>query len=159
MTDHAMPGTAALRQDRTVTVAWLAVCVVALPSLVLTLMLWNRLAGGDAVANLGGSVAGPVYATLGALIVRRARNLTGWFLVVEGAGLVFLSLAGLWAVGGLDYPGTLPAPKVAGLLAECSFVPITMSMIVLLMLFPSGSLPSRRWRPVVPAIFAATALM
>jgi signal transduction histidine kinase len=158
VTDQVLPGVAAGRQDRAVTAAWLAVCAAALPALVLTVLLWSRLAGGDAVSNLGGLVAAPVYAALGALIVRRARNLTGWYLIAQGACLVFVTLAGMWAVYGLDYPGTLPAPAVAGLLAECAFVPTTMSMAVMLMLFPTGSLPSRRWRPAVPAIFVAVAL-
>ena len=150
---------AAARADRAVTAAWIAVCAAAVPGVVLTVMLWSRLAGGDAVDNLSGLAAGPVYATLGALIVRRARNLVGWFLLAQGAGLVFLSLADAWAVYGLDHPGTLPAPAVAALLAECSFVPQTLGMALLLMLFPTGSLPSRRWRPVVQAIAVAMAVL
>src|SRR5262249_17349111 len=109
----------AARQDRACLAAWLAICVAAVPAAVLTVLIWGRLAGGDAVPNLGGAVAGTVYATLGALIVRRARNRTGWFLIAEGGGLVFLSLASAWAIFGLAHPGTLPAPAVVGLLAEC----------------------------------------
>ena len=111
------------------------------------------------MSNLGGSVAGPIYATLGVLIVRKAGNLTGWFLLAEGAGLAFLSLASAWAVIGLDHPGTLPAPAVAGLLAECSFVPTGMGLAAILLVFPTGALPSRRWRPAAAAMAAATALM
>jgi signal transduction histidine kinase len=150
---------AGARANRPVTVAWLVVCAAAVPTAVLTIVLWSRLAGGDSTANLGGAIAGPVYATLGALIVRRARNLVGWSLLAQGAGLVFLSLASAWAVYGLDYPGTLPAPAVAGLLAECSFVPQALGVAILLLLFPTGSLPSRRWRPVVQAVAVATVLL
>ena len=106
-------------QERASTAAWFAICAAAVPAMVLTVLLWGRLAGGDAINNLGGAVAGAGHTALGALIVRRARNRTGWFLIVEGGCLVFLSLASAWAIFGLDHPGTLPAPAVAGLLADC----------------------------------------
>ena len=150
---------ARVRADRATAVAWLTVCAAGVASAVLTALVWDRLAGGDAVSNLGGPVAAVLYATLGVLIVRKAGNLTGWFLLAEGAGLVVVSLASAWAVFGLDHPGTLPAPAAAGLLAECSFVPTGMGLAAILLVFPTGALPSRRWRPAAAAMAAATALM
>ena len=48
---------------------------------------------------------------------------------------------------------------MAGLLAECSFVPTGMGLAAILLVFPTGALPSRRWRPAAAAMAAATALM
>ena len=48
---------ARVRADRATAVAWLAVCAVAVPAAVLTVLLWDDLATGDAVSNLGGPVA------------------------------------------------------------------------------------------------------
>ncbi len=157
MTDGAKA--ARVRADRATAVAWLTVCAAGVASAVLTVLVWDRLAGRRRRIQPGGPVAAVLYATLGVLIVRKAGNLTGWFLLAEGAGLVVVSLASAWAVFGLDHPGTLPAPAAAGLLAECSFVPTGMGLAAILLVFPTGALPSRRWRPAAAAMAAATALM
>jgi signal transduction histidine kinase len=49
------------------------------------------------------------------------------------------------------YPGAVPAGKLVGLLAECSFAPCTFTIAFMFLLFPSGKLPSRRWRPLAAA--------
>jgi hypothetical protein len=78
----------------------------------------------DAISNLGALPAAIVYATLGALVVRRAGNVIGWFLLGVGAGTAIMLLGSAYAVPGVAHPGTLPAPELAGLLAEWAFVPI-----------------------------------
>ena len=45
-----------------------------------------------------------------------------------------------------------------GLLAECSFVPIFTGIGFMLLLFPTGTLPSPRWRPFAGLSVLATAL-
>ncbi len=69
-----------------------------------------------------------------------------------------MPLASAYAVLGITHPGTLPAPELAGLLAECSFVPIFTGIGFMLLLFPSGTLPSPRWRPFAGLGLLATAL-
>jgi signal transduction histidine kinase len=100
------------------------------------------------VDNLGAAAGGIAYATLGALILRRAGNLVGWFMIVEGAATGLLAAGSSYAVAGLagPLPG-LPAPAVAGTLAECAFVPTVATLAAIFLLFPSGRLPSPRWRP------------
>jgi signal transduction histidine kinase len=75
-----------------------------------------------------------------------------------GAATAVMSLGSAYAVLGIRHPGTWPAPHLVGLLAEWSFVPIFTGMSFTLMLFPTGRLPSPRWRPVAGLGLLATAL-
>jgi signal transduction histidine kinase len=143
---------------RATAVAWLTITALALAGAVLTVSAWSRLVTGEAVSNLGGTISAVVYATLGALIVRRAGNFIGWILLGLGALSAIMSLASAYAVLGLTHPGTLPAPDLAGLLAEWCFVPTFAGVSFVLMLFPSGRLPSPRWRPFAGLGLLATAL-
>ena len=143
---------------RATAVAWLSITVLSLAGAVLTVLAWGDLKTQDAVSNLSGAPAAVLYATLGALVVRRAGNLIGWLLLGEGAGLAIMSSASAYAVLGITHPGTLPAPELVGLLAEWSFVPVLTGVGFMLLLFPSGSLPSPGWRPFAGLGLLATAL-
>jgi signal transduction histidine kinase len=138
--------------------AWLLVTVLALAGAILTGIVWAELATSDALSNLGGTFAAVWYATLGALVVRRTGNRIGWLLLGEGAGLAIMSLASAYAIEGITHPGTFPAPEVIGLLAEWFFVPVVVVFGFMSLLFPSGALPSRRWRPFAWVVFLATGL-
>ena len=137
---------------------WASVTALSVAAAVLTVLAWSDLMTQDAVSNLSGAPAAVLYATLGALVVRRAGNVIGWLLLGEGAGLAIMSLASAYAVLGITHPGTLPAPELVGLLAEWSFIPVLTGIGFMLLLFPSGSLPSPRWRPFAGLGLLATAL-
>ncbi len=143
---------------RTTAVAWLSITAASLAGVVMTLLAWSDMSTGDAISNVTVPPAAVLYATLGALVVRRAGNLIGWLLLGEGAGLAVLALSSAYAVLGIRHPGTVPAPDLVGLLAECSFVPLSLGLAFMLLLFPSGRPPSPRWRPVVAASLLASAL-
>ena len=143
---------------RATAVAWLSITVLSLAGAVLTVLAWGDLKTQDAVSNLAPPPAAVLYATLGALIVRRAGNLIGWMLIGIGAGLAIMSLASAYAVLGITHPGTLPAPELVGLLAEWMFIPVLTGVGFMLLLFPSGSLPSPGWRPFAGLGLLATAL-
>ena len=143
---------------RATAVAWLSITVLSLAAAVLTVLAWGDLKTQDAVSNLSAVPSAVLYATLGALIVRRAGNIIGWILIGIGAGLAIMSLASAYAVLGITHPGTLPAPELVGLLAEWTFVPVLTGVGFLLLLFPSGSLPSPGWRPFAGLGLLATAL-
>jgi signal transduction histidine kinase len=143
---------------RATAAAWLSITVLALTGAVLTFLAWGALKSGDAISNVSAAPAAVLYATLGTLVVRRAGNLIGWLLLGEGAGLAFMALTSAYAVLGIRHPGTLPAPALAGLLAECSFVPLALGLGFVLLLFPSGRLPSARWRPLAALGLLATVL-
>ena len=143
---------------RATAIVWLLITVLSVANLILTIMARNDLATPDAVTSLIYAPAPVLYATLGALIVRRAGNLIGWMLIGIGGAQAINSLASVYAVFGVAHPGTLPAPELVGLLAEWSFIPVFTGIGFMLLLFPSGTLPSRRWRPWAGLGLLATAL-
>ena len=144
---------------RVVAVLWAVTVLVAVAGTALTLVARGDLARGDLASNLALSVSVAAYATLGALIVRRAGNAIGWIMLAAGAVQGFLAIASVYAVIGLKtFPGSLPAPRQVGTLAECSFPAVVFTVAFMFLLFPTGTLPSRRWRPVAAAGLALAAL-
>ena len=101
---------------------WAVTVLAALAAAALTLVAADELAHGDLASNLALSVSVAAYATLGALIVRRAGHAIGWLMLAAGAAQAFLTLASIYAVIGVaTFPGSLPAARQVGTLAECSF--------------------------------------
>ncbi len=136
--------------NRRIDAWWAGTVLIAVAGAVLTVVAWSGLKPNDAFSNLGAAVAAAGYATIGALIYRRVRNPIGWLLLSEGAGLAFICLASAYAVAGVTvHPGALPAARQVGAVAEWAFFPIVAALALALLLFPSGTLPSPRWRPVV----------
>ena len=138
------------RAERLSTVLWGVTVAFGIAGAVLTLVVWRSLDPRDGFPNLFSGLSGVFYATLGAVIVRRARNPIGWILQGIALGLVLLSLAGAYSVAGLVWrPGSVPGAVAAGGFAEWVFGPTLTALGFLLFLFPTGRLPSPRWRPVL----------
>jgi len=136
---------------------WALATAVAVAGAVMTVMAWPDIKPSDAYSAPIEPVAAVVYATLGALIVRRVGNRIGWMLLAEGIGLSLFCISSLYAIIGIvTHPGSLPAAKVVGTLSEVVFIPIVVGLVFLLLLFPTGLLPSRRWRPVAAAALVLT---
>ncbi len=134
---------------RGVTAALAATVLVALAGLVLTVLEWSSLAPTDAAGNLG-AVGGTIaYAALGALIVRRAGgNLVGWLMLAEGTATTVVMTGSAYAIyGAKAHPGALPAAGTVGALSEAVFVLQAMGLAAVFLVFPTGRLPSPRWRP------------
>ena len=86
-------------------------------------------------------------------------NLIGWLMLSESAGLAIVGLASMYAVLGVaTFPGALPAAEQVGAFAEVSFTGVTFLLAFMVFLFPTGKLPSRRWRPVAAAGFLLAGL-
>jgi hypothetical protein len=91
------------------------------------------------------------FVTVGAVVAsRRPENLVGWLLLAIG----FEVLLGSFVAGYAEYAllvrsGSLLGGVAAAWLAEWLFVPVFHLLTLLLVLFPDGRLPSRRWRPFV----------
>ena len=141
-------GVPVARSRRATAAVWFVVVLLSPAAVALTVLAWGDLKAQDAVTNLWSPLAAVLYATLGGLVVRRAGNVIGWMLLGIGGATAIMSLGSAYAVLGIRHPGTWPAPQLIGLLAEWSFVPIFTGMSFTLMLFPTGRLPSPRWRPV-----------
>jgi signal transduction histidine kinase len=142
-----------VRSVRRLTAAlWAATLLAALAVLALTLIIWGDLKLSDGISSLYIPVAAVAYATLGVLIIRRAANMIGWIMLAEGIGIALLQLTSAYAIAGVAaHPGSLPAAKLAGTLSECIFSPVTFLIAFMFLLFPTGKLPSPRWRPVAAA--------
>ncbi len=79
------------RADRRSAIVWTATIPISAVGIVLTLLARHDLIVADWAANVACAMAGVLYTTLGALIVRRAGNLVGWLLQGVGLGLALLS--------------------------------------------------------------------
>ncbi len=144
---------------RAVTAALVVTVLVALAGLVLTGLEWSSLATSDGIGSVGAVAGSIAYAALGALIVRRAGNLVGWFMLAEGAFNAIMTTGSAYAIFGVKaHPGALPAAAAAGTLAEAVFVLVATGLAAIFLVFPSGRLPSPRWRPAVLAGLVLTGL-
>ena len=90
------------------------------------------------------------FPLVGALIAsRRPHNPIGWICLAEGFLWMFLTMIDYYGVYGLASPGSVPFPVVIYALAQWLWVPtVGLLAIYLVLLFPDGRLPSRRWRPL-----------
>jgi len=81
---------------------------------------------------------------------RRPENRIGWMLLAVG---FFLALGGFsvtYAEHGLiNDPGSLPLADLMSWLKLMTWQPGFVLLILLLLVFPDGRLPSRRWAPIV----------
>ena len=97
------------------------------------------------------AVAVAVYAGVGGLIAaRRPGNAIGWLLGLLGLALaasLFLEQYGLRGLA--TAPGSLPAVREVAALGNATQMFTVIPPIILVLLFPDGRLPSRRWRPVL----------
>jgi hypothetical protein len=149
--------------------AW-SVCALTLlvlaASLILILLGWSApLPEGatpwrDRAIALIGIVGAPI---LGGLIAsRRPRNLYGWVWLGFGLGLALAQLeSSISAYARVVESGTLVASlAVAHVLSLGNQVSLVLAPFLLL-LFPTGRLPSRRWRPVawISALSGATIML
>ena len=103
------------------------------------------------------------FATLGALISsRRPGNVMGWIFLATGFLGGVQTFFGQYAKVALASDGlSLPGGALAAWLAMLAQNSFPISIIFLVLLFPDGRLPSRRWRPLAWAmgLFLAVTLV
>jgi hypothetical protein len=113
----------------------------------------SRQAGRPDLAQLGGSslhlvVALVSAATVGAVLAsRRPRHPVGWLLLVLGLALNASGVAAAYTAYGLvARPGALPAAGAVARYAPALILAALPALSFVLLLTPTGSLPSPRWR-------------
>jgi hypothetical protein len=97
-------------------------------------------------------------ATVGALLAsRRPAHPVGWLLLVFGLASAVTGVATGYAYYLVaTHPQDLTAAGGATLLGRLSFYPIPVAMNLVMLLTPTGSLPSPRWRPLAAILLTAT---
>jgi signal transduction histidine kinase len=102
------------------------------------------------------------FATVGIVLRRhRPQNLMGWVFLGGGTLSALNFAAGEYALRGLaPHTGHVPLARYAAWLYTWTDFPAIFGLLVLtLFLFPSGAVPSSRWRALLIVIAAATALV
>ena len=87
------------------------------------------------------------YVAVGALLASRVpQNPIGWLFLVVGIGVLLGGAASEYAVYALrTHPGKLPLGTAAAWITNWAFTPATLVPVILI-LFPTGRVPSRGWR-------------
>ena len=133
--------------------------VVAVATMWLSIRNWQAV-GVDPVLAVFAPVPITITVGVGALVVARARNVIGWLLAIAG-GLVLLALfAEEYAFYGLiSVPSKLPGLTASAWIAGWVAFPSIFAVAAVVLLFPTGRLPSKRWRPVLWALAAGAFLL
>jgi signal transduction histidine kinase len=135
-------------------VAWSLAGLTALvlaAALVLLGLDMPVLDAGRVAVYVVSALAVAVSAGIGCLIATRLpANAIGWLLSVIGLSLAVSMFGELYALWGLAVAaGSLPAAGLAGWLSVTAVVLTFGLLLFVVLLFPDGRLPSRRWRPVL----------
>jgi hypothetical protein len=137
-------------------IAW-SVCAATLLVLALSMLLialsWSTplprgwMSWRDQTVSLAGIIGAPI---LGGLIAsRRPHNPYGWLWLGFGLGLALQSLAMSYEAYALVVePGSLADPRTISHVLELGGQAALTLAPLLMLLFPTGRLPSRRWRPL-----------
>ncbi|HTE69373.1 MAG TPA: hypothetical protein VK942_11535 [Actinomycetes bacterium] len=99
-------------------------------------------------------------ATVGAVVAsRRPRHPVGWLLLGLGLSVIALGTSDAYAAYGLlARPGSLPAARWAAVYVDVSWAAVSTLLGFILLLTPTGSLPSPGWRWWSRFVMAAAAV-
>jgi hypothetical protein len=101
------------------------------------------------VSNISGQVVNVAVPVAGFVLAsRRPENRIGWLFLVAGLALGLSGFSNPYALHALVADrGSLPAGRVFGWLSNWTWVIAVAALAYLFLLFPTGRLRSRRWRP------------
>jgi signal transduction histidine kinase len=138
-------------QQRTASIAAWSTAVASMA--MLGAAVWIARADQSSLAGFGlfGIVVVISFSVLGALIAaHRPSNPIGWLFCGVGLSFGLAALSTEWATSAfVERPGMLPFGGFMSWLGTFTWSPGTLVLFTfLILLFPDGHLPSRRWRPV-----------
>jgi hypothetical protein len=112
---------------------------------------------GWTVSNVSGQVVNMAVPVAGFVLAsRRPENRIGWLFLVAGLGLGLSGFSDSYALHALVAdPGSLPAGRLFAWLSNWVWMIAVAMLAFLFLLFPTGQLRSRAWRPA--AWFAGVA--
>ena len=146
------PRAASATLSRAGWVGW-SLCALSLVFALLALGLFTQsyaVDPGSAWSGRGALLSFFIFSVVGALIVsRQSGQLIGWLFCWTGLANEVAGFAKEYAIYAvLAHPGSLPGGEMMGWLRDWIWLPGTFTpLILVLLLFPTGHLPSRRWRP------------
>jgi hypothetical protein len=154
MTDEAREqgrGIGGISRPTAVWLAW-ALCVLSLALTALSLLLFilNLSYPNTHLYEpwLDNTLAAVFYPTVGAIVAsRRPENPVGWLLCLYGLGTsigYFFAEYAIYAL--LAQPDSLPAGEAMAWIVSWVLPILNGLMVFYILLFPTGRLPSRRWR-------------
>ena len=91
------------------------------------------------------------FPIVGALVAsRRPENPIGWICLASGLLFMLLAVTDNYSIYGVGRPDSVPFPVAVGTIGnQWLWVPtVGLLGIYLILLFPDGKLPSKRWRPL-----------
>ncbi len=102
------------------------------------------------IAGLLSLVPFLAFPVVGALISsRRPRNPIGWICLADGLLWMLIGMSDNYGIYGVAKPGSVPFPVGVAGINNWLWVPaVGLLGTYLLLLFPDGRPPSRRWRPL-----------
>jgi signal transduction histidine kinase len=138
-------------QQRTASIAAWSTAVASMA--MLGAAVWIARADQSSLGGFGlfGIVVVTSFSVLGALIAaHRPSNPIGWLFCGVGLSFGLAALSTEWATSAfVERPGMLPFGGFMSWLGTFTWSPgILVLFTFLILLFPDGHLPSRRWRPV-----------
>ncbi len=100
------------------------------------------------------------WTSVGAMLAsRNPANPIGWLMMAFGVGFAVSGLADEWATYAyVTDPGGLPLGGFFVWLANWFFLAVVATVPIMLLLYPTGRVLSRRWRPLLWAMIGLSAL-
>jgi hypothetical protein len=116
---------------------------------------------GWTVSNVSGQLVNVAVPVAGFVVAsRRPENRIGWLFLVAGLSLGLGGFSSSYALHTLiASPGSLPAGRVFGWLSNWVWGIAVAMLAFLFLLFPTGQLRSRQWRPAAWFVGGAFALV
>src|SRR5215218_2459760 len=144
------PGVVGISARAATWLAWsLWTISVVLTALSLFLLVLNLAHPGTHIFDWWlGNATIVIDVTVGAIVAsRRPENPVGWLLCLSGVAVSTSSFTSQYAIYALlAQPGSLPAGEAMAWIAAWTLPIMIGFQVSYLLLFPTGRLPSRRWR-------------